>query len=156
MVWPTARRNCCISRAVAADQLARDTRVYAVVKFDNTALVIRRAGRGHGLCVWRRLTSKHKGKHAIQNFNNCYSMIHKHCSRPGMGARIGGCCPPNYNIGWAPMYYAHPIFSRIYLRLLYFVLAFYCMFPHGLNLRVTTASSRSAGCPLTSKLPPVD
>jgi len=59
------------------NEFARDARVYAVV--DHGAADIKSCRPRPGLCVWRRLTSKHKGEHALQGFDKCCSRIHKHC-----------------------------------------------------------------------------
>jgi len=60
----THRHILCKAVAVAvADEIARDTRVYAVV--DHGAADTKSCWPQPGPCVWRRLTSKHKGEHAL-------------------------------------------------------------------------------------------
>jgi len=75
----TAHRHilCKAVSVAVADEFARDARVYAVV--DHCAADTKSCWPRPGLCVRRRLTSKHKGEHALLGFDNCYSMIHKHC-----------------------------------------------------------------------------
>ena len=54
------RHILCIAVAVAAaDEFARDARAYAVV--DHCDADTKSCWTQPGLCVWRRLTCKHKG-----------------------------------------------------------------------------------------------
>jgi len=54
----------CKAVAVAvADEFARSARIYAVV--DHCTAETKFCRLRPGLCIWRRLTSKHKGEHAL-------------------------------------------------------------------------------------------